>query len=48
MAVMYASYSLKAGETIKESVVRESGNGIRSRDKCVEDGKSMAMLNESL
>ena len=44
MAVVYASYSLRTGEAIKESVVRESME--LAVDEHVEDGESMAMLNE--
>ena len=44
MAIMYASYSLRTGEPIKESIVCESME--LAVDKCVEDGESMAMLNE--
>ena len=44
MAVVYASYSLRTGEAIKESVVRESME--LAVDKCVEDGESMAVPNE--
>ena len=36
MAVVYASYSLRTGEAIKESVVRDERI----------DGESVAMLNE--
>ena len=45
MAVVYANYSLRTGEAIKESVVRESTE-LAARDKRVEDGESMAMPNE--
>ena len=41
MAVMYASYVLRTGEAIKESVVHESTE--LAVDKCVENGESMAM-----
>ena len=44
MAVVYASYSLRTGEAIKESVVRESTK--LAVDERVEDGESMAMPNE--
>ena len=44
MAVVYTSYSLRTGEAIKESVVRESME--LAVNECVEDGESMAMLNE--
>ena len=44
MAVVYTSYSLRTGEAIKESVVRESTE--LAVDKRVEDGESMAMPNE--
>ena len=44
MAVVYASYSLRTGEAIKESVVRESTE--LAVNEHVEDGKSMAMPNE--
>ena len=45
MAVVYASYSLRTGEAIKESVVCESME--LAVDECVEDGESMAMPKES-
>ena len=41
MVVLYASYSLKTGEAIKESVVCESME--LADDERVEDGESMAM-----
>ena len=42
MAVVYASYSLRTGEAITESVVRESTE--HAVDERVDwDGKSMAM-----
>ena len=44
MAVVYASYSLRTGEAIKESVVHESTELVV--DERIEDGKSMAMPNE--
>ena len=44
MAVVYASYSLRTGEAIKESVVRESTKF--AVDERVEDGESMVMPNE--
>ena len=44
MAVMYTSYSLRTGEAIKESVVRESTEP--AVDERVEDGESMAMVNQ--
>ena len=44
MAVVYASYSLRTGEAIKESIVRESTE--LAVDECIEDGESMVMLNE--
>ena len=44
MAVVYASYSLRTGEAIKESIVRKSTE--LAVDERVEDGESMAMLNE--
>ena len=44
MAVVYASYCLKTGEAIKESVVRESAE--LAVDEHAEDGESMAMPNE--
>ena len=44
MAVVYASYSLRTGEAIKESVVRESTE--LAVDERVEDDESMAMPNE--
>ena len=44
MAVVYASYSLRTGEAIKESVVHESTE--LAVDERVEDGESMVMLNE--
>ena len=40
MAVVYASYSLRTGEAIKESVVRESTE--LTVDERIEDGESMA------
>ena len=43
MAVVYVSYSLRTGEAIKESVVRES---TELAVECVEDGESMVMANE--
>ena len=43
MAVVYASYSLRTGEAIKESVVCESTEVAVER---VEDGESMGMPNE--
>ena len=44
MAVVYASYSSRTGEAIKESVVRESTK--LAVDGCIEDGELMAMPNE--
>ena len=44
MTVVYASHSLRTGEAIKESVVRESMELVY--DECVEGGESMAMPNE--
>ena len=44
MAVVYASYSLRTGEAIKGSVVRESTE--LAVEERVEDGESMVMLNE--
>ena len=44
MAFVYASYSLRTRETIKESVVRESME--LAVDDRIEDGESMAMPNE--
>ena len=44
MAVVYASYSSRTGEAIKESIVRESTE--LTVDEHVEDGESMAMPNE--
>ena len=44
MAVVYASYSLRTREAIKESIVRESTE--LAVDERVEDSKSMAMPNE--
>ena len=44
MAVVYASYSLRTGEAIKESVVHESME--LTVDERVKDGESMAMPNE--
>ena len=44
MAVVYASYSLRTGEAIKESVVYESTE--LAVDEHIEDGESMAMPNE--
>ena len=41
---MHASYSLRTGEAIKESVVRESTKF--AVDERVEDGESMVMPNE--
>ena len=43
MAVVYASYSLRAGEAIKESALCESTE--LSLDERVEDGESVAMPN---
>ena len=43
MTVVYASYSLRTGEAIKESVVHESTELAVER---IEDGESMAMPNE--
>ena len=43
MAVVYASYSLRTGEAIKESVVRESME--LAVDERVEDCESMATPN---
>ena len=43
MAVVNAGYSLRTGEAIKESVVRESTELAVER---VEDGESMEMSNE--
>ena len=44
MAVVHASYSLKTGEAIKESVVRESME--LTVDESVENGESVAMPNK--
>ena len=44
MVVVYARYSLRTGEAIKESVVRESTE--LAVNECFKDGESMAMLNE--
>ena len=44
MAAVYASESLRTGEAIKESVVRESMELVY--DERVEDGESMVMQNE--
>ena len=44
MSVVHTSYSLRTGEAIKESVVRESTE--LAVDERVEDGESMAMPNE--
>ena len=44
MAVVYTSYSLRTGEAINESVVRESTELLV--DERVEDSKSVAMPNE--
>ena len=44
MAVVYASYSLRTGEAIKESVLRESTE--LAVNAHIEDGESMAMPNE--
>ena len=44
MAVVYASYSLRTREAIKESVVHESTE--LAVDEHVEDGESMVMPNE--
>ena len=41
MAVVYANYSLRTVEAIKESIVRESTD-----DERVDDCESMATLNE--
>ena len=41
---VYTSYSLRTGEAIKESIARESME--LTVDERVEDGESMAMLNE--
>ena len=41
---MYTSYSLRTGEAIKESIVCELTE--LAVDERVEDGKSMAMVNE--
>ena len=41
---MYASYSLRTGEAIKESGDRESIE--LAVDERIEDGESMVMLNE--
>ena len=48
MAVVYASYSSRTGEAIKESVVRESTETMTELavDERIEDGESMAMPNE--
>ena len=43
MAVVYASYSLRTKEAIKESAVHES---TELAVECIEDGESMAMPNE--
>ena len=44
MVVVYASYSLRTGEAITESVVRESME--LAVDERVEIGESMAMSNK--
>ena len=44
MAVMYASYSLRTREAIKERVVGVSTE--LTVDEHIEDGESMAMPNE--
>ena len=44
MVVVYASYSLRTGEAITESVVRESTE--LALDERVENGESMAMPNK--
>ena len=44
MAVVYANFSLRTGEAIKESVVHESTE--LTVDECVEDNESMVMVNE--
>ena len=44
MVVVYASHSLKTGEAITESVVRESME--LAVDERVENGKSMVMPNK--
>ena len=44
MVVVYASYSLRTGEAITESVVRESTE--LTLDERVENGESMAMPNK--
>ena len=44
MAVVYASYSSRTREAIEENIVRESME--LTVNECVEDGESMAMLNE--
>ena len=44
MAVMYANYSLRTGEAIKESIVHESTEP--TVDERIEDGESMVMPNE--
>ena len=44
MAVVYASYSLRTGETIKGSVVFESTE--LAVDARIEDSESVAMPNE--
>ena len=46
MAVVYASYALRTGEAIKESVVRESTEP--TVNERVEDGESMAMPKQSM
>ena len=43
MAVMYASYSLRTGEAIKESVHESTELAV---DEHVEDGESMVIPNE--
>ena len=44
MAVVHASYSLRTGEAIKESIVCESME--LAVDERIEDGESMAMPNK--
>ena len=44
MEVVYAIYTLRTGEAIKESIVRELTE--LEVDECVKDGESMVMPNE--
>ena len=46
MAVVYVSYSLRTGETIKESVVRESTE--LAVDERIEDDESMRCRMNSI